>query len=85
MDGGVGMRKTVGLMIVGIVLVALGLSGALLPNTPCDVPIKTPAQCYAPFPLAALTALAGTVVLVVGFLLYLRGGNRRREVRAETR
>jgi hypothetical protein len=76
------MRKLVwlGVVAVGLVLIALSLYGALLPNSPC----APSAQCLAPFPWGPITALfSGIVLLVAGFLLYLRGGNRRLEVRAE--
>jgi hypothetical protein len=84
-DGGFGMRKTVllGLLIVGIALIALSQSGALVPNTPCNDngTFYPRGMCRASFPWATLTALvSGIVVLVAGFLLYLGGRDRRQEV-----
>jgi hypothetical protein len=82
------MRKTVllGVMIGGIVLIALSQSGVLLPNTPCNDSPTPPTSCVAPFPLAVYIALvSGAVLLAASFLLYRRDGRRRQEVRAETR
>jgi hypothetical protein len=86
-DWGFGMRKllSLGVMVVGIALIALSQTGALLPNSPCNDNPHPPAQCLAPFPWGPITAFFSGIVLLAVGLLYLRGGNRRLEVRAETR
>jgi hypothetical protein len=75
------MRKLVslGVMVVGIALIALSQTGALLPNSPC----APSAQCLAPFPWGPITAFFSGIVLLAVGLLYLRGGVRHQEVRAE--
>ena len=84
----VSMRKLVllGMMVGGIALVALSQSGALVPSTPCNDTMYPPATCFAPFPWAVYTAFfSGIILLVAGSLLFLRGGNRRQDVRAENK